>query len=629
MPCQQEGTEQHQVQQTGQQQTLQQEKQQFKFSYKQTFIKQSLEQYGVFIKDIIQLCFNSIYETSSYSQITTSLNTLSLLASIFHDNPTSCLYQYIHIPDEVKIDYCKVLFNSFSDPYEPNKVLVYSIIKLLPIFLPKECPYNFEVVLSDALQLMVSPQPDVSSIAAYHFLYIALLLPNNYIDSSYTHYIDKCVNGSCEPYFTFEPDRLHSFAPLFVMDILLDQVKLQLKVMKVSLLKASKGAPMYGTLYTIRLLLQNNRQVFLDAMQQSNLQEGFKRMVSDLISLCLEVITLVSPFVSSDAPEGELCDASIADVFDQLSMEDKCSVSDVELQAQIARILLVCSWRSMKEVSLLLGLLVSEYICFSKDKSLLLIPIETVQNVWEMFCQVLLHSKHAGAYELASLGFMRLCSMLWTSAHPKLRCIPVDAVTLMIHDLTSDGLQDLPVTRRSAGIPFYMQALCSTEPPINANSSFKKLMSALVKICLEEYSHDTLNQRIISLNILRAFYKDAKLGEDVLPYISDGIVIAITGFGSNVWAVRNCSTLLFSALMQRVFGVKKLKMTGREFFSRFPSLYNFLIEQAEVMNEFSSGLKLHPSVFPVLLLLSHLYPSAIDGTDTMLSLDRFIPHVIR
>lgn len=51
--------------------------------------------------------------------------------------------------------------------------------------------------------------------------------------------------------------------------------------------------------------------------------------------------------------------------------------------------------------------------------------------------------------------------------------------------------------------------------------------------------------------------------------------------------VRNSSNLLFAALVLRIFGAKRVqdehsmenKMTAREFFARFPSLYEYLLEQ--------------------------------------------------
>jgi hypothetical protein len=43
-------------------------------------------------------------------------------------------------------------------------------------------------------------------------------------------------------------------------------------------------------------------------------------------------------------------------------------------------------------------------------------------------------------------------------------------------------------------------------------------------------------------NILRALYKETKLGEDVFPYVADGVQVAVEGFLSEIWAV---SCLLF------------------------------------------------------------------------------------
>lgn len=44
---------------------------------------------------------------------------------------------------------------------------------------------------------------------------------------------------------------------------------------------------------------------------------------------------------------------------------------------------------------------------------------------------------------------------------------------------------------------------------------------------------------------------------------------------------------------------------------------------------FSGQTHLHPSVFPLLLLLSHLYSSSMDGNDSKMKLSAFVPHIIR
>ena len=49
--------------------------------------------------------------------------------------------------------------------------------------------------------------------------------------------------------------------------------------------------------------------------------------------------------------------------------------------------------------------------------------------------------------------------------------------------------------------------------------------------------------QVHACNILRALYRDTKLGEAVFPFVSDGVVVAIDGFLSESWAV---STFFFA-----------------------------------------------------------------------------------
>lgn len=74
-------------------------------------------------------------------------------------------------------------------------------------------------------------------------------------------------------------------------------------------------------------------------------------------------------------------------------------------------------------------------------------------------------------------------------------------------------------------------------------------------------------------------------------------------------------------------------MTGREFFSRFPELYPFLLRQLETVANTVDSEKgkpdHHTSMFLLLLVLERLYPSPMDGTSSTLSLAPFVPFIIR
>lgn len=43
--------------------------------------------------------------------------------------------------------------------------------------------------------------------------------------------------------------------------------------------------------------------------------------------------------------------------------------------------------------------------------------------------------------------------------------------------------------------------------------------------------------QVHACNILRALYRDTKLGEAVFPFVSEGVIVAIDGFLSESWAV--------------------------------------------------------------------------------------------
>ena len=55
---------------------------------------------------------------------------------------------------------------------------------------------------------------------------------------------------------------------------------------------------------------------------------------------------------------------------------------------------------------------------------------------------------------------------------------------------------------------------------------------------------DLLFVQVHSLNILRALFKDARLGQDVAPYVSQGLKASILGFKSEYWEVGELHTNL-------------------------------------------------------------------------------------
>lgn len=45
--------------------------------------------------------------------------------------------------------------------------------------------------------------------------------------------------------------------------------------------------------------------------------------------------------------------------------------------------------------------------------------------------------------------------------------------------------------------------------------------------------------QIHALNILRTLYRDATLGEEMQPFVTEGLKMAVVGFSSSLWSVRD------------------------------------------------------------------------------------------
>jgi thyroid adenoma-associated protein len=113
----------------------------------------------------------------------------------------------------------------------------------------------------------------------------------------------------------------------------------------------------------------------------------------------------------------------------------------------------------------------------------------------------------------------------------------------LLSNITSTGddsasgsvkMAKLCTTRRSAGVPFIVQALITTELEVRVKPEcFHKTVATLLVLAKESGSDGQLH----ALNILRALFRSAHLGEHVASYVSEGFVVSINAFKSSNWAV--------------------------------------------------------------------------------------------
>ncbi|XP_078128920.1 thyroid adenoma-associated protein isoform X2 [Sander vitreus] len=633
----------------------------------------TLQLYKEFLRWLCVRLLEVLLPGASFSKCLMSLHLLCLLGELFTFSTGPDVFALSEVVTSAHAQ--NVLYCVASNFLEVKQLASTLLRQLPPSAVGLQVPERMRSVLQAALDLSTSTKP-FDSVTAAHLLNLLLQQPD--LGQALLH----CAQ---EQGLEFQPPSsppqasetvILELNTLAVVQFLLRCLQLEVSRSESSLLQAAASYPLYGRAHCITAVLQHLNTETLSQPEQ------WRCLVSDLIAVCYRMSDVVSPVVQSSSPEGLIpmdtdseTSAGLQRILQEIQPRDTNDFftrareldthqGDDHAQTQTthtpslntggegyrvtAQMVLVCCWRSMKEVAMLLGQLCQSLpLHYTNDTHTHpgLITEEQVEGVGLYFRQQLLQSRHRGAFELAYVGFVRLTNMLCRSGSPALQQLPARWLSEVLEEVkSSDPSSKLCATRRSAGIPFYIQALLSSEPKSSSCSLLKMTMRELTALAMPSANRNTDSStvpQVHALNILRALYRDTRLGENIIPFVSDGMQAAVLGFTSPVWAVRNSSTLLFSTLITRIFGVKKGKdehskknrMTGREFFTRFPALYPFLLNQLEeaaaTVESDSGHVKLHPSLFLLLLVLSRLYPSPMDGSSSPLGLAPFMPFIIR
>ena len=85
-----------------------------------------------------------------------------------------------------------------------------------------------------------------------------------------------------------------------------------------------------------------------------------------------------------------------------------------------------------------------------------------LEQIGEYFQRQLLQSRHRGAFELAYAGFVKMTHTLWRSRIAAAHCLPDRWLSQLMSKVRGhDPDDELCSTRRSAGVPFFVQVLAA------------------------------------------------------------------------------------------------------------------------------------------------------------------------
>ncbi|XP_058805836.1 thyroid adenoma-associated protein homolog [Phymastichus coffea] len=606
-------------------------------------VQNGIEYYKKFVSSLHELCFMNLYPSAVNARRKSSLQILCLMDEYLCEDLKGSLWE---------LSQFEILFDCLlQDTYETNKNMAFQLIKsskLVETFF--DTKEKLLELIHVAIELGNSIRP-LGSITAAYMLKISMLLPD----------IQKVLVELTE----FEKTENAQEKTTFYMILLLKMnLEKSVKIAIEDIVLASTGYSLYGYVYCIHSILSA-----IDLKSIVN-DVCWRDLLLEIVNMCFKLNTAVSQIVNSSSPEGHL---------PMDSDPDSTRIELCNFVIVTPQMVLLCSWRTVKEISLFFGYLTFNAPIFNESTKSGLLAEKQFKEIGNQLVTLLCETKHRGAFEQAHVGFSQLCSRLWHLKENEATLKKLPKTWLQQLLLAVVGLaprnSKLCATRRSAGIPFMVQALVTSE--IKKKMDTKKLIfHSVMRILLQlvnieddfnlkkaedilfnesvfddfekaqslddlskaENNSVKLNEnteiKTHALNILRALYRHCLLGDLVKEYIADGFIAAFKSYDGQSWAERNSATLLFSALVTRVFGVQRTKdhvnltlhnrMTGKIFFEKFPSLLSFLLnELSTFVCENEDQIK--PKIQCILLILTRLYPGVASNTaEEDWKIDQFI-----
>ncbi|XP_050296471.1 uncharacterized protein LOC126736248 isoform X2 [Anthonomus grandis grandis] len=537
--------------------------------------------YRKFICNLTRILIGNLSYDSNFPRRATSLELLLVIKDLLGPDEWKSCWQ----DDDVKNSH-----NILFDSYENNKKMIVKLLKTLPPQYLGFLNANFTVkYLQRSFEMALDVKPSKTLSAAYLFEVCSY--------SPHFKEIVRCESGE-------NANKFHD--PTLDMIVVLTRKLLdkseEIKMDNVSVTQMA----VYGLILSVRHMLENR--------DMGSHNDSYKTVFSHLVSNCFKISEKIMPVVCNPSPEGYLPDNV-----------EEIGICDNDESPKSQRFL-VYAWRTMKEMTLLLAELVKQSI--KLENQLQMLPQETLKEIGEFFVNVFVQSRHRGVFEQAYVGFSTVCEHFWRSSYPAIAILPKKWLREALELCTGKKhSEDLCATRRSAGLPFLILSILTTGPDPN---NFHKTMTILF-LCAEDHRSVTEETRMHCLNVLRAIFRHSKLGELVASYVARGVILAIGGFKSESWGVRNSSTLLYAALMTRMFGVQrtsdpdqlciKNKLTVKVFFTRYQQLHRFILASLAEECQNKSSLILQP----ILMILARLYPSNFDEGSSQVS--EYLPYI--
>ncbi|KAJ4369525.1 hypothetical protein N0V86_009360 [Didymella sp. IMI 355093] len=413
-----------------------------------------------------------------------------------------------------------------------------------------------------------------------------------------------------------------------VFNGLRQQLAETLEIARTNLSEAVNGRPVHGIYAALTYIVDQDGFYPKIANEPAETYQDWVDAHHELITSFESLWSIVYNVLCADAPEG-----NVPDEVDEAANLD-------------TREVLSYSWRGLKEASVLIRTIITKASIGNDDKAI--IPPAVFERLGRLCFTQLLDLRHRGAHSTVAQTFAAFCRRCATSKIPELQSLPETW-----YQETFRSMQDKAgaITRRSAGIPTLMASIIAAEPEASSKL-LARAMNDLVNEASIEAQHTNIEEsrlpQVHALNCIKEIFTTSKLSVASEAYIAQGLELAAKTLNSNIWPIRNCSLMLFKALIERLLGSSEAQdwkeqdraKTSRFSYDNYPSLLGILAdlldpsgplkEAIENGSEGSNPFDLHGAegVFPALQILRQARPPTSELGPIRASVEKLLasPH---
>ncbi|KAK6527027.1 hypothetical protein TWF281_010222 [Arthrobotrys megalospora] len=338
-------------------------------------------------------------------------------------------------------------------------------------------------------------------------------------------------------------------------------------------------------------------------------EEKRQRMLDRVLNLARDIWVREQDILCNESPEGRGAAASGEDSDDE---EDQLNSQGF----------LSYSWRVVSEASSLLGA-IATYVPKGLGQQS---EAETfLKRGGELLIEQLTSIRHRGSLSSIFPALTAICYRCLSSQSTFAQNLPQKWLDKLLGIVSSSGKL---ITRRSAGLPMAIGAIIISE------IQMKKKQNAFLQHAFRSLQNTVQTPKTLSdgedgnghlelpqvhaLNCMRFLFMDSQLSAVVDPYVSSSLHMAFNCFKSEIWAVRNCGIMLYTAIVNRIFpkdGSTQVFKAER-FFQRYSGLDSVFIETLSDGFQDLSDHRLIEAVYPALDVISRLsFPDSQESDE--------------